>query len=137
MISRSFTARVYVVYIEFTSGSPAPEPGGRTAPGPQVVPHRHIPEAGQGLVECTFGPDKDMTFGKARSRCWVSTSAFIWLSWHRFRIGNGYGSGSRSMEIDQNLQINLVSCLSKRLCTSTFVGIYLELLGYYLPTLRI
>jgi hypothetical protein len=26
-----------------------------------------------------------------------------------------YVSGSRSMEIDQNLQINLVSCLSKRL----------------------
>jgi hypothetical protein len=38
------------VYNEFTSGSPAPEPGGRTAPGPQVVPHRHIPEPAQGLV---------------------------------------------------------------------------------------
>ncbi len=32
-------------------------------------------------------------------------------------------SGSRSMEIDQNKQINLVSCLSKRFLYSTFVVI--------------
>ena len=41
-----------VVCNEFTSGSPAPEPGGRTAPGPQVVPHRHIPAAAQEFFTC-------------------------------------------------------------------------------------
>jgi hypothetical protein len=31
------------------------------------------------------------------------------------------------MEIDQNLQINLVSCLSKRLLYGTFLGMFFDL----------
>jgi hypothetical protein len=34
------------------------------------------------------------------------------------------GSGSNSMEIDQNLQINLVSCLSKRLLYLRWYGMF-------------
>jgi len=52
LLSLSFMGKVDVVCNEFTSGSPAPEPGGRTAPGPQVVPHRHIPEPAQEFVTC-------------------------------------------------------------------------------------
>jgi hypothetical protein len=51
-------------------------------------------------------------------------SAFVWLSWIRIRFWE-CGSGSRSMEIGQNLQINLVFCLSKRLCT--LAGMFFDL----------